>query len=246
MSTIMNDSKISIAICDDEKNIRDYLSVLIKKQGALANIKEYASAEEYLSSGEVFDLLFLDVELMDEEKNSSMNGMVLAEKIRENSSSHKPLIIFVSGHEEYVYTAFDVNAFAYLLKPIDENRFSEVFHRAAKQIFEEKERSEKVLLVSYQGAKKVVPLHRLLYAESANHKVILHLENESITYYEKLEDLERKLGRGFYRIHRSYLINLSFVEAYNKTEVIMEGGERLLISKYRYHDFVKAYMSYIT
>lgn len=54
---------IKIAICDDEKNIRAYLSSLVRKQGAECEIAEYASADEYLLDQTEYDLLFLDIEL---------------------------------------------------------------------------------------------------------------------------------------------------------------------------------------
>ncbi len=130
---------IKIAICDDEKNIRAYLSSLVRKQGAEYEIAEYASADEYLLEQTEYDLLFLDIEL--DGAASSMDGMELARRIRGMELERQPVIIFVTGYEKYVYDAFDVGAFQYLLKPIDEQRFAEVFDRAAAQIIFEAEQN---------------------------------------------------------------------------------------------------------
>lgn len=73
------------------------------------------------------------------------NGMELARRIRAAKEGPQPLIIFVTGHEAYVYDAFDVNAFQYLLKPIEEPRFAEIFRRAADQIRAKKELQRKNL-----------------------------------------------------------------------------------------------------
>ncbi|WP_347281576.1 response regulator, partial [uncultured Alistipes sp.] len=98
---------------------------------------EYASADEYLLEQTEYDLLFLDIEL--DGAASSMDGMELARRIRGMELERQPVIIFVTGYEKYVYDAFDVGAFQYLLKPIDEQRFAEVFDRAAAQIIFEAE-----------------------------------------------------------------------------------------------------------
>lgn len=71
---------IKIAICDDEKNIRAYLSSLVRKQGVGCEIAEYVSADEYLLDQTEYDLLFLDIEL--DGAASSMDGMELARRIR--------------------------------------------------------------------------------------------------------------------------------------------------------------------
>ncbi|MCM1219260.1 MAG: LytTR family transcriptional regulator [Lachnospiraceae bacterium] len=64
--------------------------------------------------------------------------------------------------------------------------------------------------------------------------------------YGKIRDLEEELAGQFYRIHRGYLINLSHVEGYDKTEVRMVNGDKLLLSRYKYDGCVQAYMDYIS
>ena len=73
----------------------------------------------------------------------------------------------------------------------------------------------------------------------------MHTKDGVVEYYAKLEDLEKELDGQFYRIHRGYLINLECVDSYSGTEVILTNGENLLLSKYRYADFVKAHLRYI-
>ena len=127
---------IKIAICEDEANIRVWLCSLIRAQPYPCEIVEYASAGECLADHREIDLLFLDVELAP----GSPDGMALARKIRERSPGTQPVIIFVTGYDRYVFDAFDVGAFHYLLKPVDEDKFAQVFARAAEQIMAEKGR----------------------------------------------------------------------------------------------------------
>lgn len=239
---------INIAICDDDPNIRAYLSSLVKKQNKECEITEYASAEEYLYADKEHDLLFLDIEMQDRSsgnKDTDKNGVWLAREIRSRVGRKQPIIIFVTGYKEYAFDAFNVDAFQYLLKPIDTQRFAEVFYRAAKKISAEQEQQKRSLVIQCNNTNKVIPLSHIYYVESRNHKAVIHSKEGKVEYYAKMEDLEREFSGQFYRIHRGYLINLSYVDEYNKLEVTLMNGDKLLISKYKYVDFVRAYLDYI-
>ena len=232
---------IRIAICDDEANIRAYLSSLIGAQSCPCEIVEYASAGDCLADHREIDLLFLDIELAP----SGLDGMELARKIRERATMTQPVIIFVTGYERYVFDAFDVGAFQYLLKPVDEEKFAQVFARAVAQIGTAKEKPGRVLTLQSANTSKTVPLDSIYYIESSNHKVELHLKDGEFACYAKIGDLELELQEQFFRIHKGYLVNLSYVDGYSKTEVTLTNGEKLLLSKYKYQDFVKAYLRFL-
>lgn len=234
---------IRIAICDDEANIRSYLSSLIGVQSCPCEIVEYASAGDCLADHREIDLLFLDIELATD--RSGLDGMALARKIRERAIGTQPVIIFVTGYERYVFDAFDVGAFQYLLKPVDEEKFAQVFSRAVAQIGIAKEKPWRVLTLQSANTSKTVPLDSIYYIESSNHKVELHLKDGEFACYAKIGDLELELQDQFFRIHKGYLVNLSYVAGYSKTEVTPTNGERLLLSKYKYQDFVKAYLHFL-
>ena len=235
---------VKIAVCDDEKNIRTYLVSLIRKQGAECSIVEYASAGEYLADGKEHDLVFLDIEMGG--SGAELDGMGLARHIRGMDVCRQPIIIFVTGYEKYVYDAFDVGAFQYLVKPVDEQKFAEVFGRAVGQAISEEEQRKKKLVIQYAGEGRAIPLNDIYYMESQNHNIVLFLKSGKLEYYGKIGDLEEELAGQFYRIHRGYLINLFHVEGYDKTEVRMANGDKLLLSRYKYDGFVQAYMDYIS
>lgn len=236
---------IRTAICDDEANTRAYLSSLIQAQPYPCEIVEYASASDFLEDRREFDLLFLDIEL--KTPDSDLDGIALARKIREGDSGAQPAIIFVTGYERYVFDAFDVNAFQYLLKPVDEEKFSQVFARAVKQITAGQKNTQKIhtLTLRFANTNKTVPLDNIYYIESSNHKVVLHLKDGEFTCYAKIRDLELELQDRFFRIHKGYLVNFSYVDGYSKAEVTLTNGEKLLLSKYKYQDFVKAYLRFL-
>ena len=234
---------IRIAICDDEAPTRAYLASLIRAQDCPCEVVEYASAGDCLAERRGIDLLFLDIEL----NATGPDGMALARKIRERATGTQPVIIFVTGYERYVFDAFDVGAFQYMLKPVDKGKFAQIFARAVEQILSLRENPQRGRVLTLQSAStsKTVPLGSIYYIESSDHKVVLHLRDGQFTYYAKIRDLELELQDQFFRIHKGYLVNLSYVAGYSKTEVTLTNGERLLLSKYKYQDFVKAYLHFL-
>ena len=234
---------IKIAICDDEANIRAYLTSLIRAQSCPCEIVEYASAGDCLADLREIDLLFLDIELTPDRPD----GMALARKIREQTSGPQPVIIFVTGYERYVFDAVDVDAFQYLLKPVTEEKFAQVFARAVEQIQTRREHPQRgrVLTLHSANTSKTVPLDSIYYVESSDHKVVLHLRDGEFACYAKIRDLELELQGRFFRIHKGYLVNLSYVDGYSKAEVTLTNGEKLFLSKYKYRDFVRAYLRFL-
>lgn len=239
---------IKVAICDDEKNIRSYLASLIRGQKAECEITEYASADEYLSSGMGHDLLFLDIELEGSASGmdgNAINGMGMARQIRGMEQVKQPVIIFVTGYEKYVYDAFEVEASGYLVKPVNEQKFAEVFSRAQDKILSDAEQKKKTLLIQYAGANKAIPLDNIYYMESQRHKIVLYTKDGELEYYAKIGELEEELQGQFCRIHKGYLVNLSCVDEYSRTEIMLTNGDKLPLSKYKYEDFVKAYLRFM-
>ena len=230
---------MSIAICDDEKNIRELIANKIANQYPDANIIFYNSGEELLLSDEHIDILFLDIQMQ------GKNGMETARELRKKDK--KIIIIFVTAVEEYVFQAFDVGAFHYIVKPIDDTKFTEVLHRAieewnAKQPTNQ-EPEEKYLMINNGGVHIKVTIDDIVYAEVFNRKIVIHKLNETIEYYGKMSDLENVAGESFFRPHRAYLINFKYVEKYDATTIYLEKGTALM-AKQKYPEFVKKYMKY--
>lgn len=229
---------IRTAVCDDQPAARAALAALIRAQGWPCEVAEYASAAECLAAPQLPDLLFLDIGL----DGAGPDGMALARRLRARGGP-QPLIVFVTGYDRYVFDAFDVGAFQYLLKPVDEAKFAEVFARAAAQLTARQ--SPRTLTLRFANASRTVPFEAIRYIESSGHKVTLHLREGTFSCYARLRELEAELGSGFFRIHKGYLVNLAYLSGYTRTEVTLAGGERLLLSKYKYPAFVSAYLHFL-
>ena len=229
-----------IAICDDEKDIRELIANKVEKQYPDAEIIFFQSGEELLLVDESIDILFLDIQM------SGIDGMETARELRKKDK--KVILIFVTAVEEYVFQAFDVGAFNYIVKPIDDGKFSDVLHRAvdewSSQNINEKEPEERYVLINNSGVHTKVILDEIVYAEVFNRKVVIHKLDGEIEYYGKMSDLESLAGDSFFRPHRSYLINFKYVEKYDATTIYLERGT-VLMAKQNYPEFVKKYMKYI-
>lgn len=230
---------MKIAVCDDDKAAREHIVSLIKEQIQDAEIVTFAAGEEMLKVQSDFDISFLDVEMRE------VSGMDVADHIRqEEQGSKKSIIIFVTGYEKYMNSAFDVSAFHYLLKPIDEEKFRNVFRRALKELHAAEERTNRYILVRNSGARQKVYIKDIYYIESANKKVIIHTKAGVLDSYGKMDELEKTMGRCFYRCHRCYLVNMEKIVSYNADTIKVANGDKLILAQKKYNDFIKQYMKY--
>ena len=229
-----------IAICDDEKNIRELIGDKVTKQYPEAEIIFFSSGEELLLADKNIDLLFLDIQM------SGRNGMDTARELRKKDKN--VILIFVTAVEEYVFQAFDVGAFHYIVKPINEAKFIDVLRKAVDELDSKRkdvnETEERYLMINSGGVHTKVIFDDIVYAEIFNRKIVIHKLNDTIEYYGKMSDLESLAGDNFFRPHRAYLVNFKYVEKYDASTVYLENGS-VLMAKQNYPEFVKRYMKYI-
>ena len=230
---------MKIAVCDDDKAAREHIVSLVKEQIQDAEIMTFATGEEMLEVQSTFDISFLDVEMRE------ISGMDVANHIRqEEQGNTKSIIIFVTGYEKYMNSAFDVSAFHYLLKPIDEEKFRSVFGRALDELYAVRERTNRFILVRNSGIQQKVYLKDIYYIESANKKIIIHTKMGILDSYGKMNELEQMTGRGFYRCHRCYLVNMEQIVSYNADTIKVVNGDKLILAQKKYNDFIRQYMKY--
>ena len=138
-----------------------------------------------------------------------------------------------------------MGAFPYLLKRIDEQKFTEVMDRAICQI--QSKKNVEPLVIKVGGNYVRIPVDDILYAENQARKIMLHTKSkkEPYCFYEKMEVLEQKLGDRFCRSHRGFLVNLQEVARYDNSNIELKNGESVFLAKQKYNDFVTAYMKYL-
>ena len=127
---------------------------------------------------------------------------------------------------------------------MEKEKLISVVARAIAEV-EKTNAKPKYMLVKVPGGYRRLNMADILYAESDGRKVILHLKQENLEFYEKMEELEQRLGEGFYRCHRGYLVSLSEIMEYDKANIRMSNGETVYLAKRKYSEFVQAYGKYL-
>jgi DNA-binding LytR/AlgR family response regulator len=226
------------AICDDDPVDRAYLSRLIeewnKSAGLLLKVEYYVSGEAFWFSYEEdnsVDVLFLDIEM------GEMSGVELANRLREAGAGLQ--IVFVTGYMEYIAEGYDVEALHYLIKPITSQKLNAVLDRAAQRL---KTREHALVLALSEGIVRL-PLYEIRYLDVLKNYVTIH-GKENYSVKRTLNDLEAELDEGFFRIHRSYIVNLRFVRKTARTEVVLKDGTVLPLSRKLYEGLNQALIRY--
>ncbi len=231
-----------IAICDDEVLLRNQIEAFIRKRDKTGTVLCFDTGEALLEAfvKKAFDLLFLDIGL------PGMDGVEVAGRIREINAN--VVIVFITADDSRVFEAFDVSALHYLRKPIDPDKLSEVYDRAKRLLQERdtsgREKKEEILIKSDEHH---IQLDRkdILYVESKGRKLLIADRSGKYEIYGVLGKWEERLRDGFFRCHRSYLVNLRYVRSYDAESILLRDGTRVFLARDRYADFVKAYMQYL-
>lgn len=228
---------LNIAICDDEKVIREQIKELSEKEMPDVCAGLYATGDALLAAGKQFDIVFLDIQM------EGTDGIETAKRLRQRDED--TILIFITGIREYVFEAFDVAAFHYLLKPIEEEKFREVFRRAGRELEKRKSKRRETVFIKTRNRGFSLEKDSILYIESRGKKVEIHTTGETIEAYASMNEMEGQLGESFYRCHRGYLVNMAYVAEYDSESVTLNNGEYVYLAKEKYGEFVKAYMRYL-
>lgn len=228
---------IEIAVCDDEAVIREQLEQFVKQNVSDCRIAIYAAGEEMLAEDRSFDLVFLDIQMQ------GLNGMDTARALR--TRNEDMILIFVTGLKEYVFEAFDVSAYHYLLKPLEEKKLGEVLECALREVKKRKTQEKKQLLIQTRNRSVNLDQSAILYLESRGKKVEIHIPGETIEVYASISRLEEQLGSSFYRCHRGYLVNMAYIAEYRTDRIRLSSGDEVYLAKEKYPSFLKTYMRYL-
>ena len=222
---------IAIAIVDDETMFRvltrKKLEEVMKKLPFSFEIKEYSSGFEFLEQKTAFDIVFMDIAMPE------MSGLETAEKYRQYSPNG--ILIFLTAYEEYIKEGYKVNAFRYLGKQDNPQDFFEAV-KSAMLLLQTK---EKMKLQLVNGGEIFVALDDIVYMEAQARTVLMHTKDrEILPIRSKISDLTEILEKkGFYLVHRAYLVNMRYARSCVANEVVLSTLESVPISERRCHEF---------
>lgn len=239
---LLGDKMFKIAICDDSDYMREETKKYILKYSFQKDfdysLDEYETGEKLLASKETYDLIFMDYQYED----TGADGITIAKELRRGGDD--AVIIFLSSYPSVVFQSFDVGTFRFLVKPIEEEKFND-----ALDAFVQSMSKEKVLSVHVHGMDHVVKENTISYIEGFGKHCIIHFADQSgeLECNETLASVgERLPSNHFFRCYKSFIVNLKHVSSYNHTDVVLDNGEQILMSRTKYKEFTQAYSDYLT
>ena len=228
-----------IAIVDDETQAAEKLSGLLRQYGAAHGVEFqidcFQNAIVFLTNYQpIYDIVFFDIQM------PHMDGMEAAEQLRKLDS--ETMLVFVTSMAQFAVRGYQVHAFDFLVKPLNEDAFDLKIRRMLEQLAARKEQK---LTISSQGALLCLTARDIYYIEVSNHQLLYHTVSGDYPVYGTLSAAQKQLeGLGFSLCNNCYLVNLRYVQKVYKHTVTVQGVE-LPISHPRRKAFLDSLNAYI-
>lgn len=229
---------MKIAICDDDKQSLELISEIVEDYMQLRDIqlsyKTFTCFDDLLGTVSEYDLFFLDC------KMPGVDGLEFARLIRRKCGDEKG-IVFITAYSDFVYEAFEVRTHRYILKPIQPEKIFEAIDYYISANY-----SSKKLLVKIDGRNHVISLKDVYYIEASRKDVYIYLKDNYVVCHRTITSLEKELTPlGFYRVHRSYIVNTDKVKSFDKRIISLANGEKIFMSPKKYNGFCEHYLKSI-
>lgn len=219
---------IRVCILDDQLKNRTLIEYYMKEYAELHSLKI-----EIQSFGHGFTLLQAEIEQVDlfllDVEMPEISGIEVAKEIRKRYQNCE--IIFITNYIQYALEGYEVQAFRYLLKPLEQKQFNEVADHVLNKI-----RKSKDVCITVKGRSDTIRLRveEIIYAETYRGHVLIHTDKQSIDCYTTMEKLEKELKEfNFFRCHNAFLISMNEVSKVQLTDVILKNGSLIPVSKNR-------------
>lgn len=219
---------IRAAICDDEPTILDYLhehiSSEFKHQDADIHIDKYTSGKDFLSFHKVksYDVVFLDIDMPE------INGFEIAGQI-----SEKALIIFVTMHDELVYSSLKFRPFRFIRKTYLDNELPETLESIITEVAKRNLNSK--FAFQTKSGETFVDLNNVIFIEIYGHWLrVCRKDGEPLECYGSLSNFEKQLEEyDFVRTHKSFLVNCKYIFSIEKNQVVLDDKTVIPLSRYK-------------
>lgn len=201
-------------IIDDEPSSLELLERMVKRTGGLRFIgaeRDAISACKQIMNMEVNPhLVFLGINM------PGMPGIAIGRELPEQIR-----IIYVTGHPEFALSAFETNALDYILKPVYYARFLQAVRKATGYFNAVELKIQQCLWITYQRKQLRIPFDEILYIESQNKKVLVHVLNgKPYEIHSPLKEIERKLPAALFpRVHQSFIINRNMIHSMDSSMI---------------------------
>ncbi len=211
-----------IAICDDSNEYINIIEHHIEKLNiSNAEYDAYESGERladaYINNNERYDVIFLDMEMKE------LNGIETANKIRE--VDEHTIIIFVTSHTEYMRESFKCSPFRFLVKPVEDDEFKEVFRDVCKKL----KKQRKIFTFSENKTRVRLFCDDIIYCESQDHWIWIHTKEQTYKICKTLTELYESLDKEMmYRVHKSFIINFRYIKSIKENDIQLYHCDKLI------------------
>lgn len=229
---------MKILICDDDQQYIDRLKTHIEDfmQCRVADFEIHTSdnPQTIVDSNEIYQLAFLDIQM------NELDGISLAKVLKERNS--KIVIFFVTSYNDYQDEAMDLRAFRFFEKPFNADRLISGLEKAMEYIDE----SYIDFYIYTNNEQKKILVDDVIYVERGNRQVTLVTTQGNYTTRESFDDWCSILQNTFfYKVHKSFIVNLHYVTSYKYSEIFIQNNIRIPIASRRQADFHKFWFAYL-
>lgn len=224
---------INIAVVDDVELIALDIKMMLEKYqfGTQVSVDDYTSGKDLLENAPKikYDILIMDIELSEEHQEIEENGMYLASKIK--TMYPDTTIIYITGTTCYKADLLFHEPFRYIQKPIKDD---EICNAVDDAIYRIENTENKLINIQAGGSSFMIKLNEITYFSSDRRKITAHMEDENISFYEKMNQLEKRveeLSDHFVRPGKSYLVNLQRVRKVSGEEIELYDFTTIPISR---------------
>lgn len=233
---------IRIAIVEDEptaaERLKECLNKFEREQNVAIKATEFSNGTSFLySSGKIFDLVFMDIDM------PGMNGLDVSYKLREEDENIA--IVFLTNLKQYAINGYKVNALDFLVKPLTYLSFETVMKKFLKHM-QKNEPSGKLFIKSSYCMKRVL-IDDIDYIDVYLHGITIHQRNgEEEKTWGNLSDYEKLLPTDrFVKCSGHCIVNLDCVKKIEGTELTLESGQKISVSRNKKAELITAFMRYI-
>lgn len=198
------------------------------------DVQCYNSADELIFKTEgsyPFDLLILDIQM------KGTSGMDLAHQIRQ--SDEQVIIVFLTAVKEYVFEGYEVNAYRYLLKPLQKQSLFQLLDEVAKK------KQKRYCLIYMDKVQYKLVMDDVMYIQSDGHYVQIYTKDRNYMIKENFNDfIQQFMSYHFIQTHRSYVVNMASVSMLDREYCILDNGQKIPISRQQKKYVMTQFMDY--
>ena len=225
---------IKIAICDDEREDRELIQNLVtrymEESGEEYELKLFVSGKQFLDSGFIPDIIFLDIMIPDK------NGIEVGIQLKRLSK--RVLIVYTTyAGGEVMFALNHLHSFGFLVKPILEKHILSMLEDAVLYINKKQDVDPVANIVAFvleDGTSISLNIMDIFYFEYSNRKIKVVTRNQTYICKEKISDSAEKMKEhGFAMSHQSFVVNLYYVDRIEGSMLVMRNGDKVYLAQKR-------------